>query len=63
MHPMLNIAIRAARNAGKVIVRAFEEPNKIEVQQKGSNDLVTNIDKDAEAVIRETILKSYPDHL
>ena len=62
MHPMLNIAIRATRNAGKVIVRAFEEPNKIEVQQKGSNDLVTNIDKDAEAVIRETILKSYPDH-
>ncbi len=62
MHPMLNIAIRAARNAGKIIVRAFEEPNKIEVQQKGNNDFVTNIEKDAEAVIRDSILKSYPKH-
>jgi myo-inositol-1(or 4)-monophosphatase len=62
MHPMLNIAIRAARNAGKVILRAFEESDKIEVQQKGSNDFVTNVDKNAEAVIRETILKAYPNH-
>ena len=62
MHPMLNIAIRAARNAGKVILRAYEDNDKIEVTQKGSNDLVTNVDKDAETVIRDTILKSYPEH-
>lgn len=62
MHPMLNIAIRAARNAGKVISRASEDLSKVEASQKGANDLVTNIDKEAEMVIRDTILKSYPNH-
>ncbi|TMO63600.1 inositol-1-monophosphatase [Pseudoalteromonas aurantia] len=62
MHPMLNIAVRAARNAGKVILRACEDLSKIEAQQKGSNDFVTNIDKDAEAIIRDTILKAFPNH-
>ncbi|WMN58335.1 inositol-1-monophosphatase [Pseudoalteromonas xiamenensis] len=62
MHPMLNIAVRAARNAGKVILRACEDLSKVEASQKGSNDFVTNVDKDAEAVIRETILKAYPNH-
>lgn len=62
MHPMLNIAVRAARNAGKVILQKFEEKDKVEVLQKGSNDFVTNVDKDAEAMIRDTILKSYPNH-
>lgn len=62
MHPMLNIAVRAARNAGKVILRACEDLSKLEITQKGTNDLVTNIDKEAEAVIRDTILKAYPTH-
>lgn len=62
MHPMLNIAVRAARNAGKVILRACEDLSKVEASQKGTNDFVTNIDKDAEYVIRETILKAYPNH-
>ena len=60
MHPMLNIAVRAARNAGKILLRASEDLSKVDVQQKGTNDLVTNIDK--AAAIRDTILKSYPDH-
>jgi myo-inositol-1(or 4)-monophosphatase len=62
MHPMLNIAVRAARNAGKVILRACEDLSKVEAQQKGTNDFVTNVDKDAEAVIRDTILKAFPEH-
>lgn len=62
MHPMLNIAIRAARNAGKIIARSFEEIDMIETSQKGANDFVTNVDKDAEQAIIATIRKSYPDH-
>ncbi len=62
MHPMLNIAIRAARAAGKEIVKSFEQLDKIEVSLKGSNDLVTNIDKSAEHIIIDTIVKSYPKH-
>ena len=39
MHPMLNIAVRAARNAAKVILRASEDLSRVEAQQKGSNDI------------------------
>ena len=33
MHPMLNIAVRAARNAAKVILRASEDLSRVEAQQ------------------------------
>lgn len=62
MHPMLNIAVRAARNAGKVIIRSFEQLDKVEVESKGSNDFVTSVDIAAEETIIETIRKSYPEH-
>jgi myo-inositol-1(or 4)-monophosphatase len=62
MHPMLNIAVRAARNAGKVVIRAFEQLDKVEVESKGTNDFVTSVDISAEQAIIETLQKSYPDH-
>ena len=62
MHPMLNIAVRAARNAGTVIVRAFEQLDKVEIEKKGTNDFVTSVDISAEQKIIETIQKSYPNH-
>ncbi|MDH2997449.1 inositol monophosphatase [Pasteurellaceae bacterium LFhippo2] len=63
MNPMLNIAIRAARKAGNVIAKGYEQaPNEISVAQKGTNDYVTAIDKAAEQAIIEVIQKSYPDH-
>lgn len=63
MNPMLTIAIRAARKAGNIIARGYEQaPNEIEVAQKGKNDYVTAIDKAAEEAIIEIIRKSYPDH-
>jgi len=62
MHPMLNIAIRAARSAGKVIMQATEQLDKVETEQKGSNGLVTSVDKEAEQAIIYVITKAYPDH-
>ena len=63
MNPMLNIAIRAARKAGNIIAKGYEQaPQDTEVARKGSNDYVTEIDKAAEAAIIEVIRKSYPDH-
>ena len=62
MHPMLNIAIRAARAAGQIIVKNFADPSKVETMQKAMNDLVTNVDHEAENAIIQTIKKSYPDH-
>ncbi|MDP8080402.1 inositol-1-monophosphatase [Phocoenobacter skyensis] len=63
MNPMLNIAIRAARKAGNIIIKGYEQsPKDTEVAQKGTNDYVTAIDKAAEQAIIETIHQSYPDH-
>lgn len=62
MHPMLNIAIRAARKAGNHIAKSLETTDKIETSLKGNNDYVTNIAEEAEYMIIETIKASYPEH-
>ncbi|HEY7867425.1 MAG TPA: inositol-1-monophosphatase [Psychromonas sp.] len=62
MHPMLNIAIRAARNAGKVIVKGYENLEAVEVEEKSLNDYVSSVDKEAEVAIIGTLRKSFPDH-
>ena len=62
MHPMLNIAVRAARKAGTFIARSFEDLDSVEAEVKGQNDLVTNVDREAERLIIETIQRSYPQH-
>lgn len=62
MHPMLNIAVRAARNAGKVIAKSYEQLDLVQAELKGSNDFVTNVDIEAEQAIISTIQASYPDH-
>ncbi|WP_127960213.1 inositol-1-monophosphatase [Serratia microhaemolytica] len=62
MHPMLTIAVRAARKAGNLIAKHYETPDAVEATQKGSNDFVTNVDRDAERLIIDIIRKSYPKH-
>jgi myo-inositol-1(or 4)-monophosphatase len=62
MQPLLNIAVRAARRAGDIIVRAIPRLDAVEIHSKGRNDYVTEIDRAAEADIIETIRRLYPDH-
>ncbi len=62
MHPMLNIAVRAARAAGDLIVREIDRIHDITIDQKSENDFVTEVDKGAEGIIIETIKNSYPEH-
>jgi myo-inositol-1(or 4)-monophosphatase len=62
MQPMLNIALRAARAAGELIVRSMERLDSLSVSEKDSKDYVTQVDLAAEKTIVNTILKAYPDH-
>ena len=63
MHaPQVNIALRAARQAGTLIRRAAESSDPLSVTQKGMNDFVTEVDRAAEARIIDVIRKAYPDH-
>jgi myo-inositol-1(or 4)-monophosphatase len=62
MHPMLTIAVKAARRAGAIINRAALDAGSIEVVRKRHNDFVTAVDRAAELAIIEIIRRAYPEH-
>lgn len=62
MHPMLNIAVRAARAAGRIITRASLDLGTVKVMRKNRNDFVTEVDRAAEDAIVGTLLGAYPEH-
>ena len=62
MQPLLNIAVRAARRAGDLIVRNLDRVSTLNVQAKGRNDFVSEIDQAAERDIIETVRRVHPDH-
>jgi myo-inositol-1(or 4)-monophosphatase len=62
LHPMLNVAVKAARAAGAIINRAALDVEAVRVSQKQVNDFVTEVDHAAEATIIETLLTAYPQH-
>lgn len=62
MHPLVNIATKAARRAGTMIYHSIDNMDKVKVEEKSPNDFVSNIDKRAERMIIETIQEAYPEH-
>lgn len=62
IHPMLNVAIQAARKASRVILRYVDQVEQIEITQKSVNDYVTQVDKQSEEIILTEIKKAYPAH-
>jgi myo-inositol-1(or 4)-monophosphatase len=62
LHPMLNVAVIAARKAGNIINRASLDVDALKVTTKSANDFVTEVDQKAEQVIIETLLTAYPGH-
>ena len=61
-HPLVNIAVRAAREAGTVIARNIDRFDTFTVSEKAANDYVTDVDRMAERRIIDTIRRSHPDH-
>jgi len=62
LHPMLNVAIKAARTAGSIINRASLDVDLLKVNTKSPNDFVTEVDQAAEEAVIETLLTAYPGH-
>ena len=62
LHPMLNVAIKAARAAGALINRAALDVESVRISQKQVNDFVTEVDHAAEQAIIDTLLTAYPGH-
>ncbi len=59
---MLNIGIRAARAAGKVITQNVDRYDPLSIEKKQRNDFVTEVDRRAEAEIINVLQRSFPDH-
>lgn len=62
MHPMLGIAVRAARRAGAIINRAARDVDLLAVSRKRHADFVTEVDRAAEQAVIEILHRAYPDH-
>ncbi len=62
MHPMLNIAVKAARRAGNLIHRSADNIGHLTVTKKSNADYVSEVDRAAEQAIIETLLDVYPNH-
>jgi myo-inositol-1(or 4)-monophosphatase len=58
----LNIMIKAARSAGRKLLRDFGEVENLQVSMKSPGDFVSRADKKAEAVIREELTEARPNY-
>jgi len=62
MHPTLTIAVKAARRAGNIINRGARDLDLLTVTSKGPKDFVSEVDREAERAIVDTLLAAFPDH-
>lgn len=62
MHAIVNIALRAAREAAEEIIQASARLDRVKVFKKGDNDYVTDIDQAVENCLVYHIQKAYPQH-
>lgn len=61
-HPSINVALKAARSAGKIILRSMDRLDRLRIEEKGQNDFVSDVDRNVELEIIEHIQKAFPDH-
>lgn len=62
MHPYVNIAVRAARKAGDIILRYVDRAPQLDVSAKSRNDFVSEVDRRCETAIIDVIRNAYPGH-
>lgn len=61
-HPLVNIAVTAARKAGDIIIRALNRLETVKVSVKSQRNFVSEIDHLSEKTIIDIIHKAYPSH-
>jgi myo-inositol-1(or 4)-monophosphatase len=60
--PVVNIAVQAARAAGKLILRSLSKRDSIKIEEKSRLDFTTEVDRQSEAEIIKELRRAYPDH-
>jgi myo-inositol-1(or 4)-monophosphatase len=62
MHPFLTIADRAARLAGRRVMQAMENRDRLKIYEKESHEVVTELDYVIERLLIAHIQSAYPTH-
>ena len=58
----LNVMIKAARKAGRALVKDFREVENLQVSVKGAGDFVTKADIGAEKIIKDDLMGARPTY-
>lgn len=58
----LNLMIKAARRAGRALVKDFREVENLQVSSKGPGDFVTKADREAERIVKEDLMGGRPTY-
>ncbi len=58
----LNIMLKAARKAGRSLVKDFREVENLQVSMKGAGDFVSRADLAAEAILKEELMGARPTY-
>ncbi|GGB06107.1 inositol monophosphatase family protein [Allosediminivita pacifica] len=58
----LNIMIKAARKAGRSLVKDFREVENLQVSMKGAGDFVSRADIAAEKILKEELMGARPNY-
>ncbi len=58
----LNLMVKAARKAGRALVKDFREVENLQVSAKGPGDFVSRADREAERIIKEELMGGRPTY-
>ncbi len=58
----LNIMMKAARKAGRSLVKDFREVENLQVSMKGAGDFVSRADIASEAILKEELMEARPTY-
>jgi len=59
--PVINILEKAAKKAGRILIRDFGEIENLQIQSKSMGDFVTNCDLKIEKILIDTLRYYYPN--
>jgi len=62
MHAVVNIALKAARDAAEVLAHNSDRLDRVRVVEESGGQVITNMDLDAEKTLLFHLLKAYPDY-
>ncbi len=62
MHPMLNIALRAARDAAEAIAHSSDRLDRVKIVDDSDDGFLTSMDSDSDKTILYHLEKAHPTH-